>query len=90
MERAELKSLMIEVLDERARIDPETHGRHHEYLDRWMQREAARAERIERIRASVYGWAIITFIGGGLATIGSVTWYAVQAYLESKGYKHGP
>lgn len=84
MENAALRTLVKEVLnetlDERNRIDAEKHAEHHRWLDEWIERRRAqgqrRAERWDKIHASVLGAIITTVVLGVLTGL-----YNVGAYV---------
>ena len=58
-------------------VDAETHARHHQTMDIWMERENKKAIFREKVKAQVGGWAIVSVLGA----IGTGTWHAVQ-YLR--------
>ena len=51
------------------------HRKHHEFVDRWIEKEKRKSERWERTKTHVMGWGIVTAIGG----IG----YSVFEWLKS-------
>lgn len=70
----DIKKVLKEVLDERASIDKDTHRHHHVYIAECIEDSRNRKQRWEKIRANVYGWAIVT----GVVSIGGVVWYAFR------------
>lgn len=60
----ELKRAINEVLDERGRIDAETHHIHHDYVAQLIERERMRKERNEKVRTHVIGWGMVTALSG--------------------------
>lgn len=54
------------------------HRDHHEALQRFIDREARRAELYERVKASAGGWIVITGIGG----VGYAVWEWLRTHLR--------
>lgn len=76
-----LKEIMNSVLDERDRIDHETHKDHHEWLKRKMEQEARFRDRLETFKKSAIGAVAVAVIGAtikGLAFIGGVVLATAQ------------
>lgn len=61
-------------------VDAETHAHHHQIFETWIERENRRAERWEKIRAQVGGWAVIGFLSG----VGYAAWEAAKALWQIK------
>jgi hypothetical protein len=59
------------VLDERARLDAETHREQHDYVRRLIERDHRRDERMEAIKRQTIGWLVIVVLGGALAVAGN-------------------
>ncbi|MEY4718474.1 MAG: hypothetical protein RL563_1092 [Pseudomonadota bacterium] len=55
--------LLDNALDKRARIDAKLHGAHHDFVQRWIEKEKIKAERWEEIKRQVFGWGLIAIIG---------------------------
>lgn len=62
-------------------IDAETHARHHQVFETWLERENRRAEFREKVRQQVGGWVAISI----LSAIGYFAWEAVKALWQVKG-----
>lgn len=62
------------VLDARRSIEEVRHRKHHDFIDLLLEREKRRQDRIETVKAHVYGWGIITGLGG----IGAALWYWLE------------
>jgi hypothetical protein len=43
-------------------IDPAEHGRHHEAIRAWIERENRKAERAEKIKTQIMGWTFISIL----------------------------
>ncbi|SMF96035.1 hypothetical protein SAMN02949497_3415 [Methylomagnum ishizawai] len=56
-----------EVLDQRARIDQETHADHHAWIQAKIEAEKERAEAWRDIRRTALGWAVTAVLGAALA-----------------------
>jgi hypothetical protein len=72
---------IVERLHAQRRIDEDTHVRHHEIFERWIERDNIRRERCEKIIAQVGGWSIITLLTG----LGYTAWEGTKALLKVKG-----
>jgi len=81
MDEQAIKKLFHEVLDERDRIDAETHREDHEWIHVKREREMRRQKIITRARDSAIGTIITALIMGmigGLAWIGRMVWEGVH------------
>lgn len=58
-------------------VSPEEHISHHAAIKQWIDRENKKAERYEKVRTSVLGWAVTAILGG----IGTGVYRGV-AYLK--------
>lgn len=73
-DKDELKEALDEVLTARRSIDEETHRRHHDFVQDEIRRRQQRREFYGRIKGNVFGWLIITVIGG----LGLIIWQWLQ------------
>lgn len=79
MDEATLARVLDEALNKRARIDPDLHQTHHDYVARLIDRDRIRAERWEKLRLHVYGWGAISAIGGLVYLVGE----GVKEFLKN-------
>ena len=67
MEPAEIREMVkaafIEVLEERARIDADTHAAHHAVISEWVECSKRRREIVEKIVTQVLGWSVMAGVG---------------------------
>lgn len=70
--------LLEQVLDQRTRIDSETHAKHHAFLDELIATSVRKRMRVEKVKAHVYGWSIITAISG----VGATMWYWIKDHIR--------
>lgn len=82
---SEIRALLHEVLDERNRIDADTHRTHHDYVARLIDRDQKRAERWEKIRTHVLGWSAVSVIGGVVYLLGEGLRDWLLTFLRVKG-----
>mgnify|MGYP000899650233 CR=1 FL=1 len=59
-------------------IADETHREHHSFIKQWIEKEQRKAERWDKIKTQVGGWAIVTFLGG----IGTAAYHAFNYLRE--------
>lgn len=74
----DVKSIMIEVLNERARVDPATHGEHHEWICARIEAEKARKDMywsIAKVVAQYSVLGILAYFSGIVERI----WHLVSA-----------
>lgn len=83
--KEELKSALNEVLNERDRLDHETHKNHHDWITHQMDNDAKRKERMDTFRKtfrkSLIGALTVAAVGGAiklLAAIGGVVLGLIQ------------
>ena len=58
-------------------IPTDVHKTHHDYVKRLIEKDRIKAERMEKIKAQVGGWAIVTALGA----VGTGAWHGWQ-YLR--------
>ena len=63
MTREEMRELLEEVFEERARIDAETHGQHHGWIQERIEAEEARKEMFWSIAKSAASWSVLAVLG---------------------------
>lgn len=71
----QLKDALNSVLDERDRVDRETHRDHHAWINRQIEKEARAQERWETFKKSAIGAIAVTTIGfliKGLVFVGEL------------------
>lgn len=56
----------------------EEHREHHEFISAWIARQRRKDETVEKVRAQLAGWGIITLLGG----IGFAVWEFVKKHLN--------
>lgn len=61
--RALLKAVLAEVLEERARVDPQTHGQHHVWIAERIEAERARKQMYWKIAENVAQWSVLGVLG---------------------------
>lgn len=64
--KEELKEVLEEVFAERAKIDAETHGDHHAWINERIEAEKARKEMCREIAKAVAQWSVLGLLGGVL------------------------
>lgn len=57
------KELLCEFFDERARVDAETHGEHHQWINEQIAAQKARREMYRTITKAVLQWSIPVIAG---------------------------
>ena len=62
MTRDELKQVMEEIFEERARVDAVTHGIHHAWLEARIESEKARKELFQKVTIAVVQWSVLGII----------------------------
>lgn len=70
MTKDELRLVLEEVFEKRARIDAETHGDHHAWIQERIESERARKAMCWEIAKSVAQYSVLGILGG--------VWYWVQ------------
>jgi len=60
----ELKAVIEEVFDEKARIDSATHGKHHAWIEARIEREQARKLMYQKVTETAIGWSVPAVLGG--------------------------
>jgi len=60
----DIESVLHNVLETRSRIDNELHSEHHQFVGMMIAREQRKQERWEKIKTQVFGWGIISILGG--------------------------
>jgi hypothetical protein len=76
--REDIRALLNEVLDSRRSIDEETHLADHQWIRGRVMHEQRAAERAEKIKAQVGGWAAIGLLTG----IGYTVWEWLKGHLH--------
>ena len=69
MDEKRMIEVLSRILDERSAVDLKTHNTHHAFVEELIMARKRRQERWEKIRAHVYGWSIVTLLGGFGATL---------------------
>lgn len=59
------------------RLPFEDHREHHEFISAWIAKQKRKEETIEKVRAQLAGWGIISLLGG----IGFAVWEFVKKHL---------
>lgn len=70
IERHDLKEVLCEILDEHYGSNPELHEEHHRFVQTLLEKERHREEIRTKVESSVYGWLLITILGG----LGLIVW----------------
>lgn len=65
MTREELREMLTEVCEERARLDSEEHMGHHVWIQERIQAEKDRREMYKEITRVVIQWSIPVLLGSG-------------------------
>ena len=68
--REMVKATFVEVLEERARIDADTHAAHHAVINEWVECSKRRREIVEKVVSQVLGWGLVAMVGG----LGALVW----------------
>ena len=74
----ELAEELIKQLESHSGIDPETHRKHHEYIDDCIQDNRRKRVFWDNVKKQVTGWGIITVLGG----IGFAVWDVVTRVIH--------
>jgi len=45
-------------------VPEDMHREHHEFIREWIEERRVKRERSEKIRTQVYGWGVISLLGG--------------------------
>lgn len=69
---------LVDALAKSRPIADDIHVQHHEFIGTWIKRVERRAETMDKIKAQVGGWTIITLLGG----VGYAVWDWVKAHLR--------
>lgn len=83
--KEELKEVLKEVLDERARIDADTHREDHEFIAEMRAQHAARKEWLDKVKKTALGAAVaflVTKLFLAFYWLGDLVWEGFKA-------KHG-
>jgi len=83
LSKDDIKNAINEVLTERDRIDAISHADHHQFIAILMSERKLAIERNEAIKKKVYGWGIISAIGGFLGLLGTLAWHAAENYFKA-------
>lgn len=59
----DLKTVMEEIFEERSRIDSQSHGKHHEWIEARIEAEKARKDMCREISKAVAQWSVIGLSG---------------------------
>lgn len=73
-----LKEVLEEVLNKHREIDNVTHQTHHAFVQMCIEERAKRRELIDKIKAQVGGWVIISSLAG----VGASVWYYLKEHLK--------
>jgi hypothetical protein len=63
----ELRNVLVSVLEERARVDSETHATHHRWIEMQVEAQERRQQMIDHVYKTVLGTAVVA----GLVWIGT-------------------
>lgn len=74
MTEEDLKRAIHEALDSRARIDPDTHCEHHEWITIQIEAHKRRAEMYAAITSAVLQWSIPAIFGAVWYFFGHGRW----------------
>ena len=74
----QLEKVLNEVLNKHRSIDNERHALHHQYVELQMQKAETRQRIWNSVKASVYGWLIITIIT-------ALGWVGTKVYSIIRG-----
>lgn len=85
MDEETLVRTLSKVLDERNRIDSETHRSHHDYVSRLIDRDKKRSEMWHRVKGHVIGWGLVSGITGFIYLLGDTMRELVRGWLKIKG-----
>ena len=77
MTEDEFEKVLHKVLDSRSRAYEERHDKHHEFIDVLISEKRAKIARMEKVKAHVIGWGVITGISG----VGYAIWTGVKSML---------
>lgn len=85
MDEETLVKALSKVLDDRNRIDSETHRSHHDYVSRLIEHDKRRSEMWNRVRGHVIGWGLITGFTGSIYMLGDAVRELLRNWLKTKG-----
>lgn len=75
MTAEELKAVIEEVFDARARIDADKHGEHHAWVEEQIALMQERRELLLNIREWVVQWTVFGLLGALAGAFGSVVYF---------------
>lgn len=95
VDAAQLKEIIHEALNERDRIDADTHAHHHAWIEQQQRHEAerlateleerrSRKARWEKVKTTVIGTVISAIVLGLLALLYNVGAFVIALYEQSK------
>jgi len=79
VDHEELARLIAQAIIEQSGLPAEEHKRHHDALERFIEREDRRTAFYEKVKAQVGGWAVIAVLG----TLGAGAWYAAKEFIRA-------
>lgn len=68
-------------LDQRSRIDAETHAAHHQFIDEQIDQVARRRALIEKTKQQVVGWGLLASLG----LVGTAVYHYVVGLIQHGG-----
>ena len=73
----QVEEILIKVLEERARVTPEIHGLHHEWVAARIEKEKALRDFYWSLTKAVAGWTVVGILGwlsGGVSKVLDLLW----------------
>jgi len=80
-----IERVMCRVLDDRKRVDEDTHSTHHLWVGNRIERDKKREELWLKVRAHVYGWGAVTVLAGFFYSFGEWVRHLLMAMFKAKG-----
>lgn len=89
----QVKQAVHEALDERDGLDRHTHRSHHDYIQRWierdMEKERRRKDSHDKIRNTLIGGLLLMIIGSAIAGLYRIGSFVVDQYQKQEQERHG-
>jgi hypothetical protein len=84
MDEQAFRRVLSDVLDERARVDQETHRAHHAFVAHQIESAQRRQEMWRKVQAHVLGWIAVSVICGGVYWLGAALVEFAKVSLRAK------
>lgn len=69
-EKDELAERFALELDKRRNVSESQHKEHHAFIQQWIDKEKRRLELLEKVKAQVIGWGVISALVGMVTALG--------------------